>query len=100
MSRMNPKERREQIMIAAIKVAEKKGYDRIERKDVANAANCAEGLINNYYGTMNQLKRDVMRRAVKDGNLIIIAQGLAVKDKHALKADTELKSKAIVAMMG
>jgi hypothetical protein len=44
---------------------------------------------------MPQLRRDIMRAAIRDSVLEIIAQGLVVKDSRALKAPDDLKKAAI-----
>ena len=92
--RVDPALRKDHILNAAIKVAKKKGYNKITRDDVAEAAGVSMSLITHYFETMNQLKRDIMRTAVKRGIPEIVAQGLVNKDRHALKASKELKTKA------
>ena len=51
-----------------------------------------------YFGTMVSFKRTIMRAAIKDGNLPILAQGLAAGDKCAMKAPSELKTAAIATL--
>jgi len=92
--RVDPALRKEHILNAAIKVATEKGYNKITRDDVAEAAGVSMGLITHYFETMNQLKRDIMRTAIKRGIPEIVAQGLTNKDRHALKASKELKTQA------
>ena len=43
---------------------------------------------------MTQLRRDIMRYAVREGLAEIVAQGLANGDDHAKKAPAELKATA------
>lgn len=89
--RLKPKERKELILSAALRLAAKVGYTNIRRDAVAEEAGCSNGLVNEYYGTVGQLQRDVMREAVRTKNLPVIAQGLAVNDPYAKKASEELK---------
>ena len=97
--RMKPEERKNEILKAALIVSTKKGYNKITRADVAKqAGNCAESLISNYYGTMDNFRRKIMREAVIRECLKIIAQGLVVGDKYAAKASTELKQKALASL--
>lgn len=96
MPYLKPEDRKEEIMIAAIVVAERDGFMVMRREDVAKQAKCANGSVNRYFGNMNQLRRAVMRRAVTTKNLQIIAQGIVVKDKHAMKAPPELKTAAAI----
>ncbi|MCH9712662.1 MAG: TetR/AcrR family transcriptional regulator [Proteobacteria bacterium] len=92
--RADPALRKDNILQTAIKISIKKGYNKITRDDVAEAAGVSMGLITHYFTNMNQLRRDIMRTSVKTEIPEIVAQGLANKDRHALKASKELKTKA------
>lgn len=92
--RVDPALRKDHILNAAIVVAIDKGYNKVTRDDVAEAAGVSMGLITHYFTNMNQLRRDIMRTAVKRDIPEIVAQGLTNKDRHALKASKELKTKA------
>lgn len=92
--RLPPGERREAILNAALDVAEINGYMSITRQAVADQAGVTLGLITHYFSTMNQLKRAVMRAAIAQERLVVIAQGLAIGDDHAIKAPLELRHKA------
>lgn len=92
--RANPALRKESILDAAMTVAKERGYRKVTRDLVATGANISPGLVSRYFGTMAQLQRDIIRRAIKDEVLEVVAQGLANGDKHALKASKELKTKA------
>ena len=96
--RLLPKDRREEILTAALNVAENVGYRQITREQVAINAGCAESLISSYFGTMEKFRRTIMRAAVKNEHLHIIAQGLVVGDNHAKKADQALRAKAMASM--
>ena len=94
---MKPDDRKEEILKAAIIVSEIHGYDKITRAQVAAQANgCAESLVSNYFGTMVEFKRKIMRDAIATKNLKIIAQGLVNQDKHAIKAPRGLQQKAMI----
>jgi AcrR family transcriptional regulator len=95
---MKPADRKKQILDVAVELSKKQGYQRVTRDDVARAAECACGLINRYFETMIQLRRAVMRAAVKQGVLEIVAQGIVAKDAQALKAPEELKQRALAAL--
>jgi AcrR family transcriptional regulator len=92
--RLSPETRKRRILDAAIELAIKHGYDRISSKKVAHYAGVNSGLIFYYFGNMAALKREVMRVAIEQENIIIIAQGLVAKDPLTLKASNELKQKA------
>jgi len=93
MIRKDPKVRKEEVLNAAIKVAKNTPYTQMTRLQVSEMAECAEGTINRYYGTMNQLRKAVMRRAVRDGIVNIVSLGLALHDTQAMESNAELRDK-------
>jgi AcrR family transcriptional regulator len=95
MPRLKPTDRKAQILEAAVQLSAAQGYSHVTREGIATAAECAPGLVSNYFGTMTNLRRDIMRAAIRQRNLTIIAQGLAAKDAHACKAPDELKKAAL-----
>ena len=94
-SRVNPELRKEQLLRVALNVARDKGCHKMTRDHIAEAAGVSVGLVSKYFGTMTKLKRAIMRAAVKQEVLEIVAEGLATGDPHARKASQELKNKAI-----
>ena len=92
--RLKPDIRRGLILQAALDLAEKGNYTDITREEIAKQADVSVGLVTRYFGTMPQLKRDVMRAAIRSQLLPIVAHGLAIQDPHALKAPPELKQRA------
>lgn len=96
--RNEPKVRKDQLLQAALREAGRCGYQNIRREGVAKAAGVSVSLVTHYFETMTQLKRAVMRAAVAQEDLPVLAQGLAAKDKHALKAPKELQQLAAAAM--
>lgn len=93
--RVIPLLRKDHILNVAIKLATRPGgYNALTRDGIAESAGVSMGLINNYFGTMVQLKRAVMRAAINRGIPEIIAQGIAINDKHAKKAPQDLKEQA------
>lgn len=98
-TRMSPKERRAEILAAALRVAVMTGYNRITRDDIAIAAGCSPALVSDALGTMVALRRGVMRAAVAGRVLPVIAQGLALRDPHALRAPPELRALAAASLV-
>jgi len=96
--RMLPQDRRAEILNAALRVATVRGYRHLTRSQVAADALCAESLISAYFGTMDKFRRTIMRAAVKDRRLKIIAQGLVSGDSHAKKASDELRAEAMASI--
>lgn len=98
--RQKPEVRRGEIMDAAVREAADMGILRATCEGIACRAGCSPQLVKHYYGTMTQLRRDLMRYAVRNELAHIVAQGLALRDTHALKAPKELKEKAAKWLQG
>lgn len=97
-SRRDPETRKSLILAAALTVAERDGFANVTRKAIAAEAYVSEPLVNKYLGTLPQLRRTVMRQAIKHELLSIIAQGIAGGNAYALKASPELKAKALATL--
>ena len=100
MKRLEPKQREAQILATALTLAESKGYAQVRRDTVAEAAGISPALVNVHFGTMADFRRALMRYAVRERNLRVIAQGLAAGDRHAEKAPEGLKRAACLALVG
>lgn len=92
--KLEARERAAQILGAALLVAARVGYTRVTREQIAHEARIAPTLIPYHFGTMPELRRHIMREAVRRECLPVIAQGLALRDRHALKAPPELRRRA------
>lgn len=93
-TRMSRRARHDDILAAALRVSVTVGYNRITRDDIALAAGCSPALVSEMFGTMVCLRRAMMRAAVANAVLPVIAQGLALRDPHALRAPAELRAEA------
>lgn len=97
--RLHPDNRKEQILDAAVKVAGRPGgWSKLTREAVAREAQCADGLVSKYFGTMLTFRRTIMRAAIVRADLSVIAQGIASGDKYAQKADADLKARALATL--
>ena len=92
--RTDPTVRIEALLTAALEVAEAKGWARMTRECIASAAGVSPALVSLRLGTMDALRRSVMRAAVRRRCVPVVAQGLAAGDPHARRADDELKREA------
>lgn len=88
------------ITQAALKLAETLGYRNVSREQIAEAAKVSPALVSSRLGTMEQVRRAIMRAAVKAGNARVVAQGLAHKDPYARRAPDELKTEAAKLITG
>jgi len=92
------KDRRDEIVSVALALAVTHGYARVTREAVATRVNVTPQAIQHHIGTMAALRRDLMRRAIECECLPVIAQGMANRDEHALKAPPELQARARAAL--
>ena len=92
--RMKPDDRKEEILQAALDLAQEHGYQQVTRAQIAERAGVAVGLVGYYYGTMIQMRRAIMRAAIHRHNLVVLAQGLGLGDPNARKAPAELRAQA------
>lgn len=95
-----PTERKRQLLSIAVEIARAKGYTKVTREAIADKGKVSPGLISHYFGTTVQLKRDIMRAAVQQGVIEVVAQGLADRNPYALKAPDDLKKKAAAHLLG
>lgn len=84
-NRKPPRERKEQILDAAILLARKQGYTHLTRLDIANVTGLSEGLVSKYFGTMPQMRRAILSAAIVRQDLVVIAQGLVAREAKVLK---------------
>ena len=97
-TKMHPADRIAQILQAALVVASKVGYARLTREDIAKRADVPASLISYHLGTMPALRRKIMREAIRTECLPVVAQGLAIRDRFALKAPAELRARAVASL--
>ena len=90
---MNSEARTESLLDAAVKLAQKVGWDNLTRDGIATAAGVSFALVTLRLGQKNELMRNVMRRAVHVGCVPVVAQGLVRNDKVACNAPEALKAR-------
>lgn len=95
-------QRKDKIFAAAVEMTRTYGYGAkgITRDAVAERAGVAAGLVNRYFGTMAGLMAEVMREAVEQQRLVVVAQGIAHGDHIALAAPAELRAAAVASLGG
>jgi len=108
-SKLDSLARKQQILDEALRQAAKVGYLNIKRQEIATALGISAGLVSLHFSTMAQLKRDVMRAAVKHSSSPtmdrmrwpawrVLAQGLAVNDRQAMRARADVKANALATL--
>ena len=93
-----PKDRKALILRAGLIAARRVSYAEVTRKQVAELAGVAPPLVTHYFGGLDNLRREIMAQAIREGDEKIVAQGLARSDKQARKAPEKLKTEAAKAL--
>ncbi len=93
--RMAPKDRKADLINAALEAADVHGFSNLRAKHVAELGAVSSATVMHYFSTMKQLRRAVMRAAIKQGNVKVLASGLGCMDPDARKAPPELKEMAV-----
>ena len=100
MSRLKPQARAEVILIAAMRIARRPGgWASLTRARIATEARCADSLVTLRLGSMDVIRRTLMKRAIKHEYFDLIAQGLAAGDPSARALSPILKHKAVATMV-
>ncbi len=89
---------KERILDVAYSMALSDGFSCLKRDDIAAKAGVALGTINHHFHTVAHLRTEVMRRAVEQEDLILIAQGIACGNQVAMSAPQELRLKALTSL--
>lgn len=92
--RLDPAIRRAALLDVAVDVASTRGWRTLTRECIAVAAGVSPALVSARLGTMDQLRRAVMRAAVRREIASIVAEGLVAGDPHARRAPDALKRAA------
>ncbi len=97
--RMKPEARRDDILRAALQIASNgTHYLKVTREQIANVAKVSGPAVQYHFKTMTQLRKQLMRAAVKQECLPVIAQGVVSRDTVALRAPDDLKLRAVQAI--
>lgn len=91
---MNPTDRTRELLAVALKLAAAEGWRSLTRDGIARAAGVSYALVTHRLGSMDAIRRSVMRAAVRERCVAVVAQGLAVRDRQAMRADDELRALA------
>lgn len=97
--RLLPQVRKEEILAAALALSRVRGYDKVTRAEIAQAAGCSATLPSVYFGTITKMRRAIMSAAVAAGDVRVIAQGLVRGEAKAKAAPLELREQAAGMMM-
>ena len=99
-ARNDPALMRARIIDVALRLAERGGYDKITRADIADAAGISASLVTHHFGSMDRLRFQLMQCAVKEKRTKIIAQGLVGGSPTAKRASLKLRRRAAKLLSG
>lgn len=85
------KERTAGMLAAALKLAATGSWHSITHESIARSAGVSPSLVKVRLGPIAAVRRAVMREAVKQRVVRVVAEGLAVRDRTALRADPALR---------
>ena len=91
--------RKEEILLAAVRVAEREGYMVMKRNDVSDEAGCATGSVHRYFVTIEELRERVLEYGVDNRNLAILAQGLAMRHPYTANAPIHTRKSAVLSLL-
>ena len=94
-TRMQPDKRTAESLAAAVKLAKRNGFAKLTRDGVAEAAKVSTGLVSTHFGSVEKLRDEVMRAAVRDEILSIVAEGIANGNRIARRAPAPLRTRAL-----
>jgi DNA-binding transcriptional regulator YbjK len=92
-SRVAPEFRRMALLESAVMVASRDGWQKMTRDAIAELSKVSPALVSYALGDMKNIKRIVIREAIKRGIVSIIAEGITYGDPEALTVPKKLRSK-------
>ena len=90
-NRLDPKDRRALLLQTAVKCAERD--PNFTFRDVAEAGGVTVPLVIKYLGNKTSMLRHVMREAIAQENVPVVARGLVAGNAHARKAPDALRER-------
>jgi len=96
--RQDPELRKKQILDAAVQISIKSGYRNLKRATVAKKAKVSVALVTRYF-SMYKLRSEVLKQAINQETIEIIAQGMAYKDKLTKNLSTAPVFEKVIAFL-
>ena len=93
--RASPTSRRRQLLAVAVLLAKQEHYQLVSREDIAEKAGVSAALVTKCFGTMPQLRRDIIRAAIRNDVREVVAQAIASGDPRARKLPEKEKARAL-----
>lgn len=92
--RYRPEHRKQLILSAALRLADHQGYRNILLPDVASEAHCTTGLVSHYFDTIENLRCEVLREAIRCEHIRVVAQGISHLDPITVDVPHDLRWRA------
>ena len=97
---MKAQERRDQLRAVALKLGKKLGYKAINRDHIAKEAKIASSLVPFYFGTIDQMRNQILEDGCESGEARIILEGVINNEPVALKALEKYKKEIMIYLFG
>lgn len=97
-NRMAAVDRKQSILDGAVKLAQRQHYATITRDQLASACDVAGALINHYFGTIEKLRDEIVKEAVRREVLRVVAQGIIAKHPATRRASLDLRRRALASL--
>ena len=88
-------ERKQELLDAAISLSKHMGYTHITRDGIAQRVGVSYGLVTHYFKSMDNLRKVIMKEAIRNAIVEIVAQGLVCKDPLTKNLKPKLMKKVI-----
>jgi AcrR family transcriptional regulator len=82
------------MLDSAVRLASRIGYQNVTRRVLAQESGTANSTVSYHFGSMEKLRTSIIKRAIELGHCAVVAQGIAARDWHALRAPQILKDAA------
>ena len=93
-------ERTADLLTVGLRLAAASGWRTLTREAIARAAGVSPALVSARLGTADAMRRSVMRAAVRERVVRVVAEGLVARHPAALRADGELRALAAAWVRG
>lgn len=98
--RLSAAARTADLLAVALRLADADGWRTLTRDAIAGAAGVSPALVSARLGTVDAMRRSVMRAAVRQRVARVVAEGLVARHPAALRADDELRALAAALVAG
>jgi len=95
MTRMSAKQRKEQFIKTGLDLAARGHYLTVRGQNVTDKVGVSTGLLQNYFATLLHFRKAIVRKAIKDGQLQVIAQAMGARDPLVKRCPEHLKRAAL-----